>query len=436
VLEMKALASYQDHLLNLLATAAGGTKAHRTEIRAALDGEPGRALRRLVPLEELRKSGAFFTSRRLAKYALRPLIPGLSENSRILDPACGVGDLLIYCATHLQIPGNFRERVEAKGQCLFGLDIHSEFVDIARARLLLSEINSFSGPRVGLDSGGDLVHSFSQLKEGDCFDGAEVIRQATHILLNPPYSSAEAPEFCTWASGSVSKAALILEFCLRQASRGSRLIAILPDVLRSGTRYQKWRDMVASRSIINRAAIYGRFDHSADVDVFVLDLTVDSNSRSIREPAGWGHPKKRSRKRLGDLFDVRVGPVVDYRDPHEGPWYPFLKSRGLPAWVELGAPVERRRFKGQAFRPPFVVIRRTSRPGDRTRATGTIIIGSEPVAIENHLIVLIPRDGTLETCRNILEILRQPSTTRWLNTRICCRHLTVKSLGDLPYQGF
>jgi hypothetical protein len=53
--------------------------------------------------------------------------------------------------------------------------------------------------------------------------------------------------------------------------------------------------------------------------------------------------------------------------------------------------------------------------------------------VENHLIVLRPKDGTIGACREVLGILKDERTTRWLNERIRCRHLTVAALDELPW---
>lgn len=69
------------------------------------------------------------------------------------------------------------------------------------------------------------------------------------------------------------------------------------------------------------------------------------------------------------------------------------------------------------------------------RASAVLIRSDEPVAVENHLIVLTPRDGTIKTCKTLLEILACETTTEWLDKRIRCRHLTVGVLKELPWRG-
>ena len=95
---------------------------------------------------------------------------------------------------------------------------------------------------------------------------------------------------------------------------------------------------------------------------------------------------------------------------------------------------ERIQCNEKSFRPPFVMVRRTSRPRDRFRAAGTIIAGKQDVAVENHLLVLMPKDRTLRSCRALLKVLQHPGSSDWLNRRICCRHLTVSSLRELPWR--
>jgi hypothetical protein len=94
---------------------------------------------------------------------------------------------------------------------------------------------------------------------------------------------------------------------------------------------------------------------------------------------------------------------------------------------------ETRRHEGKVYEPPFVTIRRTSRPGHPYRAAATIISGQQAVAVENHLIVCEPIDGTLTTCKNLMRQLKSKAVNKFLNDRICCRHLTVGSVAAIPF---
>jgi hypothetical protein len=55
------------------------------------------------------------------------------------------------------------------------------------------------------------------------------------------------------------------------------------------------------------------------------------------------------------------------------------------------------------------------------------------VAVENHLIVFLPKNNKLSECKRLLRVLKSRKTDQWLNNRIRCRHLTVRSLNELPW---
>jgi hypothetical protein len=132
---------------------------------------------------------------------------------------------------------------------------------------------------------------------------------------------------------------------------------------------------------------------------------------------------------------IHVGPVVPFRHAKKGPCHRYLTTHNAPPWETVSQVNDQRRFSGTVFHPPLVVVRRTSRRNDRFRAVGTIMNTKSSLAIENHLMVLLPRDGSLKTCQKLLRCLKRLDTTAWLNDRICCRHLTVSSLASLPCDG-
>ena len=135
---------------------------------------------------------------------------------------------------------------------------------------------------------------------------------------------------------------------------------------------------------------------------------------------------------IADFFDAKVGPVVPYRTPKNGPWYSYLTCNSALPWKTIKK-MPNRRFSGTIFNPPFVVLRRTSSPSDKHRALASIVLGSSPVAVENHLIVLIPKDSSIKTCKLLIDNLKRKETQVWLNKRIRCRHLTVTAIKELPW---
>jgi SAM-dependent methyltransferase len=428
---MKGFEPYLDFLESLVNQSATSARTEDllAKVDASLDGQPAAELRRLVPLVDIRESGAFFTGSELSRAALEPLTGTLDDSSVILDPACGAGDLLIACARRLSKGKEDAHTLDRWGTQLIGRDLHPQFIRATKLRLALAAMREGA-----LHSDQDVPDIYARLpgiEQRSGLTDSEAIERATHIVVNPPFTQVDAPAQCGWASGKVNSAALFLEACVAHARPGTRIVAILPDVLRSGSRYRRWRRMITERSLITRLELYGQFDKWADVDVFVVELEMaEGDGCSISR---WGQPIASGTARIKDYCNVSVGPVVNYRDPHRGPWRPFIQSRDLSAWQSLERVSARRRFEGRVLKPPFVVVRRTSRVGDRHRAIGTIIGGDELVAVENHLLVLMPKDRTIETCRRVLSRLNNAETTHWLDQRIRCRHLTVSSIEELPW---
>ncbi len=423
---MKTFEKYVDSLDRLVQlTAKSSWIDHSEAIDAALDGQAASVIRNSMSLATQRSVGVFFTGSELAARMVRSIHGTLTPDSRVFDPAVGAGNLLVAIALQLPSEPRLSDTISNWGKLFGGCDLKPEFVAATKRRLALAAIRRGASGSVG-----SLDDSFSEVRVQDGLSAQKSIEEATHLVMNPPFTMVPTPDWCDWAEGKVNAAALFVARCLELARPGTRIVAILPEVLRGGTRYQAWRRIVGHRMQIDRAESYGVFDEWADVDVFILEGTVKAPSAQSVIVEWTPIPSKHI---LSDHFDVSVGPVVDYRDPHTGDWHPFVTSKNVGAWKEVTAFRKRRRFAGRVIKPPFVVVRRTSRPGDRFRAVGTIIRGKEAVAVENHLIVLSPRNRLLRDCKAALEKLRSEPTNVWLNARICCRHLTVQAVRDLPW---
>lgn len=406
----------------------------RKEILGSLDGRPGARLRDLVPLRARKATGAFFTGSSLASQAMALIAHTIGSESVLFDPACGVGDLLIAAARYLPVDSDLLSTLARWEGQISGFDIHPEFVRGARARLVV--LASTLVPLRSVAEGPHLAEPremLSRVAVGDGVAATTRFREATHILLNPPYNKIPAPVGCDWGSGKVSQAAVFLDKCLEAAEPGARIVAILPDVLRTGSLYAKWRGSAEDRARVDAITVFGAFDAWADVDVFVLHLTV-GNQRPTQHSGWWSPVEAGAVGHVGDHFEARVGPVVPHRHKRRGQWHPYLYAGRLPAWGEFEADrTGKRRFTGRTFLPPFVAVRRTSAPSDHQRAVGTVVVGDRPVAVENHLLVLTPKDGRLERCQQLLAVLEDQRTSEWLNERIRCRHLTVGAVVELPW---
>ncbi len=398
-------------------------------IAAALNGQPGRELRRLVPLETRRADGAFFTGSLLAKRVVTQFLSTVPRDSVICDPACGAGDLLIAATNRLSIQPDLRATLRGWANVLRGYDIHEHFVEATRLRIVLAAIAR--GSRAHGTTLENLTSLLSGIRVSDGLLGD--LHDVNVILMNPPYGSRPAPAGCTWATGLVSGAAVFTAQLLLGIPPATKVVAILPDVLRTGTRYRKWRCEIEQRLNIATLNIVGIFDNWADIDVFTMHGDTRAFHDKQGSPITWWKAST-AELRITDRFDVHVGGVVPHRDPETGPWRKYLHARTISSLEKFNvASAPSRRFDRKTFRPPFVAVRRTSRPDDRQRAVGTIIVGDSEVAVENHLIVISPRSRTLRDCEKLIQVLRHDTTTEWLNERIRCRHLTVRAVADIPW---
>ena len=395
----------------------------------SLNGEPSRRLRKLVELDALRASGAFFTGSKLAGNAVGMLGQPADSKTVYFDPTCGAGDLLLAVARTLPLGKSLTDTLRQWGLHLAGCDTSMEFVRAAKARLALLAMN-----RCGISTGTDVdpAKSFPLIRRGNALSEENLFSVANRIIFNPPFNKVSASSNCKWAEGNVNAAAVFAEVVANRSRPGTEIVAILPDVLRSGTRYRRWRKMMEGLGRINDVCSHGLFDRWANVDVFLLATTAGKSALDER-PQPWTPLVKRGVKRIGDIFDVRVGPVVPHRDKRSGREFRYIHARSLPAWGTVKRIGEKRRCKGVSFTPPFVAVRRTSSPSDTKRAVATIILGKQKVAVENHLIILLPKECTVTSCRRLVRQFRSNETDIWLNRRIRCRHLTVSALSEMPW---
>ena len=391
-----------------------------------LEGEPAQELRRAAKYPWLRQQGAYFTGPGMASKLAGTL--GLDPNSHqvYFDPTCGAGDLLLAIAKSLPIGTTLTSTLAEWGQCLAGYDISPDFVRLAKARLvLLAAKRCQVHPR---DESVVLAHTFPKILEGNFLSRAQ---SAARIIMNPPFGYTTAPNGCPWAQGRVNAAAVFTEKAIRDSPEGAQIAAILPEVLRSGSRYQRWRSTIDSLGLIRAEYPLGLFNQWADVDVYLLDFLKVTERH--RDPRPDDHQCTTHPLAVSQRFAVHVGPVVPHRHADTGSKVRYIYARSLPAWGECEDIVEHRGFNGRLFEPPFVAVRRTSRPDQGKRAVATLVLGQEPVAVENHLIVMLPKDHTVHACRELITRLRSSKTDDWINGRLRCRHLTTTVLADMPW---
>lgn len=412
--------------------AGADMSAHIARFEAILNGGPSAALEQTLSLKARRRMGAFFTGRELRQGLFS--LPGLAESFLgAWDPTCGAGDLLLEASTFLDVDRKLESTLHTWARCLSGTDIEPAFVRVARARLIIAAYSRGSRPTKPLPP--TLDDYFPLVRAGNTLSVSVPRTGISHIVLNPPFGSTRAPSSCAWAHGTVSRAAIFLDHCISSSPAGTRIAAILPDVLRTGSRYRAWRAWVDSRVLIDAIRVCGQFNKSAEVDVFAAYITIRSeiNPATSRDGTSWAQHTRTKSGTLADRFDIHVGTVVPHRDPEEGPVRSFLHARSAPHSAEICRIRERRCFAGRVFTPPFIALHRTSSPYDKVRPVFSLVLGKRPVAVENHLIVLSPKDGRLSECRRALAILGDVRTTRFLDQRIRCRHLTLDAVGEIPW---
>lgn len=386
-----------------------------------LDGEAGRQLRSVVPLEDLRNVGAFFTGEKLAKALVATAPPSAA---RYVDVACGCGDLLLQASVRLSVFASLELTLRSWSERLIGRDLVPEFVRATRARLALAAISRGARP-AGAHI--DLAELLPSIAVGDGL--ALGVEAGDALLLNPPYGQVKVSNDCAWSAGRTNGAAVFLDALIGKIGPGVHIAAVLPEVLRAGSRYERFRQQLERQVVISTIEPVGIFDALTDVDVFLLSgITTDGN---VRKPACW--TESTNGDQVGDICTVRVGSVVANRDPHLGPWNPYLDARDAGGHPRV-RPTRNRRFQGSTFKPPFVVIGRTNRPesGDGKRLRPTIIVARKPVAVENHLIILTPKDHTIRGCQRLVAILKANAAQEFLDQRLRCRHLTVGVVRELP----
>lgn len=422
---MKEFRPYIKLLTDLTLTPKSDRLAVKSNITNALNGQANIFLRKNVNIETLRKNGIFFTGHKLASALAVPFSQKLSKGATVLDPACGAGDLLLAAAKRLPLGDSLKTTLSRWGSQLYGYDIDPEFIKAAKIRLFLLAQLRHKETQSHCQS---LESLFPNIQKADFLKQSLKGKSFDLVLMNPPYHRIQIDNI--WANGLTTAAAMFVYKCVTELSTGTKLGAILPDVLRTGTRYAKWRKEIEKATAMHRSTIIGRFDATTDVDVFQLELLIGSTEKTR---TSWYQTKGKA-SRLSEFFRVKTGSVVPFRDKQEGKSHPFIDPSVVPAWKSVTPGKKTRRFnKKSIFTPPFVVIRRTSGPSDKTRAVASLIIGKKDVAVENHFIVLQPLSGGVRLCRNALKVLAENRTTTWLNHRIRCRHLTVDAIKNIPY---
>jgi len=401
-------------------------------IRSALDGQASSALVNLVDINIRREYGIFFTHGIFAKKVISPLSNILKNGPVVFDPTCGAGDLLIESAKYLPVKPTLISTLNLWGSLLYGLDLHQSLIDAAKYRLVLIAIIR------GAKSNGSTINLkaiFKNIRVADLIDNFETCNKADIIITNPPYIKYK-PSVTNESPRSTSMAGYIIDKIIENSKDGTKIVGVLPDVLRSGSSYVAWRNMVSRNLNYLTVKPQGRFDKNVDVDVFLLRGIIASNKKEKISSVWPDNFYVFTTNNIGDYFEVCVGPVVPHRHISEGLWHAYIHARDCPPWEQINSDRDMRklRFSGKVFKPPFVVIRRTSSPRDTRRAIATVVSGKRSVAVENHLIILTPKSSLLRDCKSLVKTLNSNAIDDFISKRNSCRHLTVQIVKNIPFK--
>ncbi|WLH63925.1 class I SAM-dependent DNA methyltransferase [Pseudomonas sp. FP2300] len=374
-----------------------------------------------------KRQGVFFTPDELARLAASKI--DFRIGGTVFDPACGTGNLLLKVADSLSASGSLTECLYRWNKKLYGLDINQEFVRLARKKIVGLAISKGALPTCGLTLA-EAMAMLSNIRAGDFLaEYSSYVGVIDNVIMNPPFCPTDTPEDIKWTSGKCNAAALFMAYAIDIMPAGGKIVGILPDVLKSGSRYEIWRSEVFN-SLNPMVEDFGSFQKDVQIDVFVLsgtkpfDLASASISNSQLAPEHY--------QVLEDRFRVSVGPVVPHRDPLVGTEAPFAHAKILPPWSTVNVLAERILHPGRKIPCPFVAVRRTSSPKDKFRVVGTIVDCDEAVAVENHIIAICPDDGSIESCISLLDFFKSSLVNDYINSKIRCRHLTVGIIKGLP----
>ena len=382
-------------------------------------------LRKCLSIEEMRVAGSFFTGSKLAKAVVDAFPIPVSDQSVVIDPTCGAGNLLLECSRRLPVANNLSSTLKSWGESLWGFDINKSFVEATKLRLVIEALSRGALKDCSID---EACGFLANIKDSDAMSVSTYdLEKITHAVMNPPFSIWSSPQTEYWKKGKVNAAGVIFDKYMRVLPDGCQVSAILPDVLRSGSRYESFR-LFVSHKLDAECMVWGRFNSKTDVDVFILS---GATSKEKHAQIVW-YKDLGDYTPLSEVYDVCTGPLVAYRDEIKGTSYPYFHPKNSPAWKCVSEASEYRQFEGRVIKPPFVLVKRTSSPTDRFRASATLVNLDVPVAVENHLIVIKPKSGLLSDCEKLIDVLKKDDTNTFLNDRARMRHLTVKVVKDIP----
>jgi hypothetical protein len=373
----------------------------------------------------LRNNGAFFSGDAITSFLLKDIV---KTKRTIFDPTAGCGDLILRYLDGLNVNSSFEKTIEDWETIVFAAERECSFVKMIKLRLwLLAKLKHGKNLKISQCVLPNFDDRFRGVVHCDALKN-HLFLNPSLILMNPPFQQVDSCGEYPWCSGKVSLAAIFLYEMLQRYPTAC-VAAILPDVLRAGSRYEKLRKLLKF-DLQEQARIFGRFDSLTDVDVFTINF--DPGRKKVI-------PQKKARRQrdlISDYFEVHVGAVVPYRDKNRGRECFYLTAKNVPPGSIIASVKERIKSCHAPVKGPFVVVRRTSSPSDKLRCVSAIVQSHSEFHLDNHMIYIKPNNSKceLKLCQQVHAFFSSAECTSIINNLIRCRHLTIQIIRNLKFK--
>lgn len=424
---MKSLKPYEDLIDGLLSKTGDQDFTHipAPEANYHLNGGANAYIQNNYDSRFLKEWGIFFTDKNRGLSLAKKLLSASKQlTTPVMDPTCGAGDLLLSCARFFPLEPTIFDTLALWSNLVHGYDIHADFINIAKKRLTLLAAFRTNQSAVGIN----INSFFPELKVQDFLQPNIRLEEKYHIIANPPFHPQQAPSNYRFSSGRTNSAAIILDKCIEILPSHCKIATILPDVIRSGSRYKKLLEDVQSKLNYPKVSIEGKFSKEVDVDVFILTGKRRDTAKTVK------FSSIQEITTIQDSFKVSVGAVVPHRHKDEGEYYPYITAKDIKLGSRTCTVSNSLRFTGTVFKAPFIALKRTSSPSDKNRICASIVKGNKFHAVENHVLVIKPKNNSEQACLSLLNYLTSATCRNWVDQRIRCRHFTVTSIRTIPYQ--
>jgi hypothetical protein len=134
--QLSALKAYAQATHAGLSVAVRQAPSHAERTRTlheVLNGHPAQAVNDILGRSRRRRQGIFFSGAQWAS-VIADALP-VERCERVVDPACGIGDLLLATARQLPLGPTLEATLKAWSRRLAGVDLHGPFLALAWHRL-------------------------------------------------------------------------------------------------------------------------------------------------------------------------------------------------------------------------------------------------------------------------------------------------------------